>query len=91
MNHQQRATVRNMHKRALEHGFTLVTFWQDHFYTRDNRFGYPVCIQLQGDNQVEESRIIHWSSSKDICAKVVCEIDAYIAELEAQTNGIKQT
>lgn len=78
------ATVRRLHDRAKAEGLTLVAFWQDHFYTRNGRFGYPVCIQLHNDNQVETSRIVHWSSNKAYCDDMVAAIDELIGELESE-------
>lgn len=87
---RQRATVRRLFARSRENGWQVVTFMQDHFYTRDRKFGYPVCIQLQNpvENVVEDSAIVQWSSSKNVCYNVVEAIDALVSELESEViNG----
>jgi hypothetical protein len=82
----QKTVIRHLWERAQQPGYQLVTFYQDHFYTRNGKFGYPCCVQLQNvkSGQVEDARILHWSSSQAVCADKVEAIDAYIATLDAE-------
>lgn len=81
---RQQELVKKSWQEAHANDWQLVTFWQDHFYTRGKYFGYPVCIQVQNTagNVVVTSRILHWSSSTAICDNLVERIDAFIAELD---------
>ena len=91
---KQQQTTKRAFREAKAHGWEVVVFWQDHFYTRNGKFGYPVCIQLQNiaENHVEDCYIVHWSSFKNVCANTVESIDAYLAELEAQqTQPVEAT
>ena len=62
----------------------LVTFWQDHFYTRDGKWGYPVCIQVQNlaGDKIETNRFLHWSAYPVICSDLVEEVELFIETLD---------
>lgn len=81
---RQQELVKQSWQEAHANGWQLVTFWQDHFYTRNGKFGYPVCIQVQNvdEKHIETARILHWSSSPAVCESLVERVDAFIAELD---------
>ncbi len=89
MNEQTRQITRDAFHDAKANGWELVVFWSDRFTTQNNRFGYPVCIQLQNvaENHVERAHIVHWSSWKQVCEVWVDQIDAYIETLEQERQA----
>lgn len=92
MNQQTKDIAKEAFATAKANGLQVCVFWQDHFYARGRYFGYPVCIQLQNvaENHVEDARIVHWSSWKQVCEVWVDQIDAYLAELEAEWQQAAQ-
>lgn len=83
LNDKQRELITRLWNTARSKGYTLVTFYQDRFYTR-KYFGYPICIQLQSEKDIEESHILAWSQSPFVCENMVAAMDAFIAELKAE-------
>jgi len=63
----------------------LEVFWQDHFYSSGNKFGYPVCVQLVNTltGKGEDITIIGHYRYPDTCAAVLQQVDEYLKELGA--------
>ncbi len=71
---------------AQDDNHELSAFWQDHFYTSNNKFGYPVCVQLLNlvTDQVEDSVIVGYYRYPDTCESVLGQVQEYLFELDAQ-------
>lgn len=85
---QQKTIIRHLWERAQIPGNRLETFYQDHFYSTEGRFGYPACVHLlNSKNEVIDSWVFRYSSNPSICADTVEAIDAYLVTLDAEVSG----
>lgn len=85
MNEKQRAKVKRVWEKQ-DDTHQMESFWQDHFYSSDRRFGYPVCVQLVNTEtkQVEDNAILDWRTSGPSCEALLEQVEAYIVELNNQ-------
>lgn len=60
------------------------TFWQDHFYSSEGKFGYPVCLEVVDVDGTGRSQtyILAWRTSQAACESALEAIDAYLATLD---------